>query len=370
MENSNNNSIIDKIMNSSQQELLSNLELKNVVKYFLDALGDRERDIIRLRHGLEQDLKHTLEDIGTRYKITRERVRQIEKVTLKKIKKIDGIFDKIKPIEQAVVSILEKFGGALHEDFLRQELAKANPGVELNANSLSFVLLQFLGDRLAISKNQEKIHDIWRLPNVSIDDVAEKISAIENVISKSGKPLKVEMIVKKLEEQGIHASLNDPEIVKAYLHMSKNIEKNPFDEWGFVNWDTVALKKMSDKVHLVLEKVGKPLHFKDIANEINKLGIDKKKANAATIHNELILNKRYVLVGRGIYALTEWGYVSGVVSDVIIKILKDAKKPLAKETIAEEVLKQRMVKKSTVYLALMNKKLFVKLPNGNYQLAN
>lgn len=371
MENSNNpSSIIDKVMFSSQQELLSNLELKNIIKYLLATLNERESEIIRMRHGLEQEKKHTLEDIGGQYKVTRERVRQIEKATLKKLKKLDGIHEKIKPIEQAVMGIIEKFGGVLHEDFLRKELLKANPDSSLNANSLNFVLMQFLGDRLSTIDDHEKVHNVWRLPNVSIDEVAKKIADIEDVVAASGKPLKVEEIVAKLNENGAHATLTDPEVVSAYLHMAKNIEKNPFDEWGFVDWDTVALKKMSDKVHLVLQKAGKPLHFTEIADEINKLGVDKKNANPATIHNELILNKRYVLVGRGIYALTEWGYAPGVVSDVIVQVLKDAKKPLTKDEIADEVLRHRMVKRSTVYLSLMNRKLFAKAGEGKYQLVS
>lgn len=371
MENLNNeSSIIDKVMFSSQQELLSNLELKNIIKYLLETINDREREIIRLRHGLEQEDKHTLEDIGSKYNVTRERVRQIEKATLKKLKKVDGITDKLKPIEQAVMGIIEKFGGALHEGFLRKELAKANPGSDLNKNSLNFILMQFLGDRLSTIENNEKVHNIWRLPNVSTDEIAKKVEEIENVITKANRPLKVEEIIAGLKEINPEPIENNEDKVEAYLDMAKNLEKNPFGEWGFVHWDTVALKKMSDKVYLVLQKAGKPLHFTEIAEEINKLGVDKKQANPATIHNELILNKRYVLVGRGIYALTEWGFAPGVVSDVIAQVLKEAKKPLSKEEIADEVLRHRLVKRSTVFLSLMNKNLFTKLPDGKYQLAN
>ncbi len=372
MENLNNeSSIIDKVMFSSQQELLSNLELKNIIKYLLETINDREREIIRLRHGLEQDDKHTLEDIGSKYNVTRERVRQIEKATLKKLKKVDGISEKLKPIEQAVMGIIEKFGGALHEGFLRKELAKANPGSELNKNSLNFVLMQFLGDRLSTIENHEKVHNIWRLPNVSTEQIAKKVEEIEDIVAKANHPLKVEEILEGLRvNYPESATISDPEVIEAYLDMAKNLEKNPFGEWGFVHWDTVALKKMSDKVYLVLQKAGKPLHFTEIAEEINKLGVDKKQANPATIHNELILNKRYVLVGRGIYALTEWGFAPGVVSDVIAQVLKEAKKPLTKEEIADEVLRHRLVKRSTVFLSLMNKNLFTKLSDGKYQLAN
>ena len=106
----------------------------------------------------------------------------------------------------------------------------------------------------------------------------------------------------------------------------------------------------------------------EIAKKINELGLDKKSANPATIHNELILDKKYVLVGRGIYALTEWGYKPGVVADVITQVLQEAGKPLAKGEIVNRVLKHRLVKESTIALALMNKSRFTRLPSGEYTI--
>ena len=85
-----------------------------------------------------------------------------------------------------------------------------------------------------------------------------------------------------------------------------------------------------------------------------------------TVHNELIKDPRFVLVGRGLYALKEWGYEEGQVKDVILKILKEARKPLPKEEILAGVLKQRMVKENTVLLNLNNKKYFLKTPEGKY----
>jgi hypothetical protein len=74
-------------------------------------------------------------------------------------------------------------------------------------------------------------------------------------------------------------------------------------------------------------------------------------------------------VGRGIYALTEWGYKPGVVTDVIKEVLTEAKAPLSKEEIIERVLAKRMVKRSTVILALMNKDTFKKISSGEYTIA-
>jgi len=110
------------------------------------------------------------------------------------------------------------------------------------------------------------------------------------------------------------------------------------------------------------------LHFREIADYINKADFDSKKAHPATIHNELILNDKFVLIGRGIYALTEWGYQPGTVAEVIVELLKESEKPLSKGEIVRKVLDSRMVKKSTINLALTNKNKFKKLENGSYLL--
>jgi DNA-directed RNA polymerase delta subunit len=119
---------------------------------------------------------------------------------------------------------------------------------------------------------------------------------------------------------------------------------------------------------LILKKATKPLHFSEITNLINKAGFDSKIACPATVHNELILNDQYVLVGRGIYALKEWGYKEGTVVDVIYNVLEEAGKPMKKDDIVEEVLKTRMVKKSTVYLSLLNKAKFQKIGYDEYTI--
>ncbi len=157
-------------------------------------------------------------------------------------------------------------------------------------------------------------------------------------------------------------------IINSYLIISKKINQNILGEWGLSNWNTVSPKRMGDKAYLVLKKSGKPLHFTEITNLINQSGFDKKTAYPATIHNELILDDRYVLVGRGIYALKEWGYQPGTVIDIVLDILSKSPTPLTKEEIIKKVLEQRMVRKSTILLALTAKEKIKKLPDGTYTL--
>ena len=67
----------------------------------LEELEDRERDVLMLRYGLLDGTCHTLEDIGERHGVTRERIRQIEKQTLAKLRhpsvagRLDGLSDNV-----------------------------------------------------------------------------------------------------------------------------------------------------------------------------------------------------------------------------------------------------------------------------------
>jgi len=150
--------------------------------------------------------------------------------------------------------------------------------------------------------------------------------------------------------------------------VAKKVEKNILNTWGLAEWPDVRPKKLSDKIHLVFTKVEKPLHFRDVAEMINTSNFDKKTICAATVHNELIANEGYVLIGRGIYAKKDWGYTPGTVTDIIVRILNDESRPMSKDEIYQEVLKQRQVNPSTIYLSLINKDKFNKVEGGLFEL--
>ena len=107
------------------------------------------------------------------------------------------------------------------------------------------------------------------------------------------------------------------------------------------------------------------MHFTEVAKGIEKLF--GRETHPATTHNELIKDGRFVLVGRGMYALKEWGYVQGVVRDVIRNILRE-NGPLTKDQIIEKVLKERHVKPGTVVVNLQNQKYFKRGKDGKFVL--
>ena len=118
-------------------------------------------------------------------------------------------------------------------------------------------------------------------------------------------------------------------------------------------------------MEIILRKAGTPLHFMEIANRIREAHFDHKNVTIQAVHNELIRYPQFVLVGRGLYALHEWGYEPGTVADVIEKILKE-KGPLSKKEIISEVAKQRTVKVGTISLNLQKMPYFVRVGRAVY----
>jgi len=100
--------------------------------------------------------------------------------------------------------------------------------------------------------------------------------------------------------------INSNKILYSLMQALKNLEQNKYGEWGMAGSEEIKPKTVNDKIYLILKHEGKPLHFTEIAKKINEIKFDKKTANAATVHNELILDNRYVLVNRGTYGLKDW----------------------------------------------------------------
>ena len=70
----------------SPYEAVKNTELSDRVKNILSTLSPREEKIIRLRFGIGEDAEYTLEEIGKRFNVSRERIRQIEKKALNRLR--------------------------------------------------------------------------------------------------------------------------------------------------------------------------------------------------------------------------------------------------------------------------------------------
>lgn len=333
---------------------------KQVTKRLLAVLPPRAQEVLISRYGLGKDSdRRTLEAIGQKYGITRERVRQIENYALSNIRKAD-VYGKEKTVFAELEDHISSLGGIVVEDDLLKSVSK-DASIQ---NHLNFLLA--LGVGFKKHKEDENFKHRWQVSEPLATQVEEALQKLYKNISTTDILSESEIVSSFLEHlKDVSEKYKNEEIVKRWLTLSKKIDRNPLGEWGLSNSPNIKVKGVRDYAFLVIRKHGSPIHFTQVAKSIEK--IFDRETHVATTHNELIKDSRFVLVGRGLYALSEWGYISGVVKDVIRKIL-EKNGPLTKEEIIEKVLKERYVKDNTILVNLQNSKLFKKSSEGKYSL--
>lgn len=336
----------------SEKKPRENSEFYDLVERMIFSLPERSRDIIKKRFGIVEDgTQHTLEKIGQDYKITRERIRQIVSDAMKTICKSEHK-DDFRKAEDRVIFTIEKNGGIMKEiDAIR----KLNLDGLKEENAIRFFVA--CSERVKIKFENGRIEKSW----IFDETVMEKVGRIEHeakaVLTEKNKPLKDEEMIAHLSEKMPEFSR---EHILSHLSVISQVKRNVFGKWGHHTWMDIRPKGSKERIHLVLKEEGRPLHFTEIAKLIDKYALGKKKSHPQTIHNELIKDEKFVLIGRGIYALKDWGYYEGTIKDVISNILKKSGRPMAREELVSEVLKIRKVKKTTIMINLNNPKFFKK----------
>lgn len=334
---------------------------KQVTKKLLSVLPDRARDVIVSRYGLAKEpRKMTLEAIGKKYGITRERVRQIENYAIHSIKRAES-FSKEKGAFSELEALFQKLGGIIGEEELLQYISK-DKSLQNHTH-----LLLVLGDSFKKEKEDDDFRHRWHVNEVLANKVHDALKKLYKNLSNKDLVSELDIIAAFLShvEDISDDYKKNHDVVRRWLALSKTIGKNPLGEWGLTSSPNIRAKGMRDYAFLVIRKHGSPIHFREVAKSIEKLF--GRKAHVATTHNELIKDPRFVLVGRGLYALAEWGYMSGVVKDVIRKILESSG-PLNREQIINKVLKERYVKENTIIVNLQNPKYFKKTKEGLYSV--
>lgn len=343
-------------------------EIKKTVADLLKDVSTRNRDIISRRFGLKTGKKETLESIGASYSITRERVRQIEEATLRQLTTVASSNDDVARYLETARRILSNKDGVMAEADLFNEFDSSDA---VSNSSLAF-LLTLSGDLERVSDNDE-FNPFWAVNKTVLASFKNTVAGLENVLKKSGRVIPetdFNYLAQKTSVTGYGSEsrpVTEAEI-KTVIAISKGLARNIFNEVGLASWSEIKPKGVRDKAYLVLKKTAKPQHFADIARLINTAGFNNKKANVQTVHNELIKDDRFILVGRGLYALSEWGYKPGTVKDVLVDILRSHGKPMPKATLMAKVKDARMVKENTILLNLQDSKTFVKNSDGTYNL--
>ncbi|HUD06517.1 MAG TPA: sigma factor-like helix-turn-helix DNA-binding protein [Candidatus Saccharimonadales bacterium] len=337
----------------------------NVKKITTDILAtierEREREIISRRFGLF-DRKETLEQIGELLVITRERVRQLEKAVLQKLKLSakEGKLPHINDVQSILKETIHESGDIIRIADLSNYLTENN--TKFDRAQVSF-LAELCPNLVVINENDDFYHAVTIKSIHDQKQVEALINEIIAVIGKMGAPAPIEKIAKSLDKD------LGTQHVKALATVSKHLASLN-GQWGLNKWPTVNPKNIRDKIYVILKEQGRHMHFNEISDAIKKSDFKRKNVTTQAIHNELIKDKRFVLIGRGIYALKEWGYEKGTVADIITEVLKNAQKPLHRDEIIKQVLKSRFVKETTILLNLQGKPQFKRVAKATYALVD
>jgi len=334
---------------------------KQVSKRILSGLQPRAYEVIVNRFGLTEDAERkTLEAIGKKYGITRERVRQIENSAIALIRKSDS-FKNEKDVLGELKNLMNTLGSILSEQNLLNYISTD----KLTQNYLHLFLT--LGEDFTRHKEDEHFKAHWSIDHEMTERVHSALKSIYEKLSDDELISEGELISRFLENaKELSEQYRTEEIAKRWLGISKKISKNPLGEWGKSTSSTIKTRGIKDYAFLMMRKHGSPMHFREVAKAV--ASTFDKKCHTATCHNELIKDPRFVLVGRGIYALSEWGYKTGVVREVIKELLKK-NGPMSKEDIVDQVMKERYLKKNTILVNLQNSKYFKKNKSGLYTIA-
>lgn len=340
---------LEQIITKKKSEELTRLDAINIVESLFSELLDREKDILSRRFGLKGDKGETLEKIGHLHKLTRERVRQIESASIKKIKKLDKLNESIQVLKDVVNELISDHGGLMRRDYLLDILSVISleisgdnqvggPEYEISRksykNHYNFLLSKLLSEDLELVDDSGHFEPSFKRKEASIDHLRELAEDLISKVDGLKKTLSTEELLQLLRELEVYNRhqeklirggqnnissvfksqvfpdqaelINNNKVLYSLLQAVKNLEQNKYGDWGLGHWGEVKPKTVNDKIYLILKHNGQPLHFTEIASKINEMKFDKKIANAATVHNELILDDRYVLVSRGTYGLKEW----------------------------------------------------------------
>jgi DNA-directed RNA polymerase delta subunit len=339
-------------------------ELGKLVQGIMEDLyKDRERDIISGRFGLNGK-KKTLDAIGKEYGVTRERIRQLEKgiVIRLQVKAEEGKLVGFSEYENKLAELIEKNGGVLTILKLSELVGEGNSAEAVAKNS--FITL--ISSRLVLVEESDNYNQSAVLAShyKSPSEALKEVDQLVNILTENKKPISISELKRannlKESEEEIEAKI----LVSTQTYQRKGL-------WGLKSWSSVNPKSIKDKIYIVLSENKEPMHFSEIYKAIQADNtFAKREFTVQATHNELIRDARYVLVGRGRYALKEWGHIEGTVEDVIEKVLKDNdNKPMHRDEIIRGVLRYRQVRETTIVLNLQSKPKFKRVATATFQLA-
>jgi len=343
----------------------NDLNLKEVIDDMFLVLTDKEKDVIIKRFSLNNKPRQTLDKIGKHYSVTRERIRQIENIALNKLRRTVSN-TKLRLVNRLAKQYIEEEGGVMLEaEIINKMLQSIYNGSQVDG---SIIVLSLNCDtELRKSPRTATSEAFWMFKEIALKDIRKIAEACIGALKKHGDVMTEDQIISAVKNFNLFKDKSvSSKLIISCLKTDKRA-RNVEGKWGLMEWRHVNPRSIRDKAIIVLDKAKKPLHFVEIANRIAETGFDKKMVTVQAVHNELIRYDQFVLVGRGLYALSSWGYEPGTVSEVIEKLL-EKNGAMPKKKIVEMVLKQRKVKIGTISLNLQKNPHFVRVGRAVYDL--
>jgi len=355
----------------SKDEGLKKINLTVKIKEILSTMKEKEEIVLKRRCGLEGQKPQTLQAVGADLSLTRERIRQIEKRAFEKIRERRLIEQELPSLYSFLIRLFKQYGGLVDEQLIIQKTAQK---IEQNEEPLFSSNIKFILRASGFSKLKKSLllKPAWTNLRIIDQELCEEaVLKFKEILEKEGKPMPLDLLITCFKETDFYKkqkdNLSDNFLRGIVYSASLLMQVEDTNDWGLVSWPTINPKTIREWTYYVIKKYGQPIHFTKVGELIKKYS-SYKDFNLKTVHNVLISDKRFVLVGNGIYALKEWGYEPGTVFDVMVKIFKKVGRPLTTTEITKLVLKERQVKPNTVLVNLQNKKAFKRIKRATYIL--
>lgn len=335
------------------------VDFDTLMKRLLGLLSKKEKDVIERRFAIGHTNRETLDRIGKRYSVTRERIRQIESVAIQKLIRISQ--DKsIRVLHDLAQQTLADHGGAMFEDLLISEMLKhIDEPSKVDINSLKFTLKV---SRSVQKQEKNQFHrTFWHTQETTAAVVKAAMKDVKKFLSQQKTVQSFEKINEALQDKHPEA------LLRSAMHIDWNLMEVETGAWGLKSWRFINPRSIKDCIQIVLKNNEKPMHFSDIMQAITADFPDRKKVTPQASHNELIRHDEFVLVGRGLYGLREWGLAAGTVCDLIRSVLIENGGSMKRQDIIQKVLDKRDVRLGTISLSLQKYPFFKRVGRAIYE---
>lgn len=340
--------------------------LAEIINSWIESIADREREVISWRYGLKDGIALTLEEIGSKLSVSRERIRQIQNRALRRLKHATRLRPLV-PLFEYLASILEDAGGVMPESALAEAIAERISIGEIDAQGSVRLLLSATAKFAEITG-----FAAWGLSNRPLKLVPQLNQQICRLLRAARVPLSLTELLDGLRAtawyQGCEVEMDDA-FIFACIQVNDKVTCREDGSYGLECWD----RHYTDDLILALRKLGEPAHYSVIAEAVNAMLPPEKHITPRGVHVRLMQQRDlFVWVGRkGTYGLKEWGlkratpYLEG-----LVHILEQAGHPLTFEQILAEIARLRPhCEESSVVLTLGTTGRFRAFSDGTYGLA-